>query len=122
MRPFTTALLVLYFLVGIITAAISADWLIQHLDSIPKVCPLRLMTGYLCSFCGMTHAWIYFWHGEWSLAWRENALSLILFLGAPIYLLTKLKSHYWTAERNKKLLGMSMIILVVYTIARNIPS
>lgn len=110
----------IYIVLGLVTVLYPLNIELSFLDKTPKTCPLRIILNLRCSFCGMTHAWIYFWHGEWVEAWHENALSIVLFLGFPFYLIVKLRSDYWTDARNISLIGTSILTLVIYTISRNV--
>jgi hypothetical protein len=113
----------LFFLVGAITFLIPAPSFIRAIESLPQTCPLRRFTGLQCAFCGMTHAWIYFWHGEFAQAFQENRLALPLFLGAPISLFACFSAKFrgfWTESRIKTSVWLILAVLVSYTIFRNL--
>ena len=113
--------LILFFGGGMFTHFIPAETLIRAIESMPVVCPLRRITGFLCSFCGMTHAWVYFWQGDWAKAVEVNKLSLPLFVGTPFFILSLLLTHFWTEKRARFGVIASICILVGYTILRNLP-
>jgi hypothetical protein len=113
-------LILFYFSIGAITLLLSERKLISILDTLPVTCPLRKFTGFLCSFCGMTHAWVYFWHGDFAKSKLANFLSLPLFIGAPLFLASLTFSKFWNEKRARFGAIVGISILVVYTIARNI--
>jgi len=39
-------------------------------------CPLRMLTGWLCPFCGGTHLGVDLLHGDLLSAWNDNAALL----------------------------------------------
>lgn len=53
-------------------------------------CAFRLLTGYLCPGCGITHACIAILHGDLQGAFRDNALSVTLL---PVLLLFRRKAR-----------------------------
>jgi hypothetical protein len=119
-RVYPVVLLLIFLMAGAFTGSVPVQNLIGFLDSLPVVCPLRKMTGFLCSFCGMTHAWMYFWHGDWVRAWSANALSIPLFIGAPILAGTELIDRFWTEKRVRSAGLAGVIVLFAYTVSRNL--
>jgi hypothetical protein len=112
----------LFFFAGAVTFFIPAASLIHAIESLPQTCPLRRFTGLQCAFCGMTHAWIYFWHGEWAHAFQENRLSLALFIGAPVLLFASFSAKFrdfWTDSRIKGAIWILLVLLIGYAIMRN---
>ena len=122
MRDFALLIFLSFFFVsGLIVRFIPEGSETNFIDSLPIVCPLRRWTGFLCSFCGMTHAWIFFWHGEWARAFSENALSIPLFAGAPVVVLSILCYRpFWTETRVRRAITGLIVILAGYTILRNL--
>jgi hypothetical protein len=68
----------------------------------------------------MTHAWIYFWHGQLAEAFRANALSIPLFAGFPFVAVSIYRTHFWTEKRTQFALLTATVALVTYAIARNL--
>jgi hypothetical protein len=93
------------------------------LDSLPPVCPMKLVLKLKCSFCGMTHAFFHLAFGEFRNAFHENVLSipvfLVLTLGAGAAALGRLPDLKDSQKR--KILIFSIGILLIYTILRNLP-
>ena len=50
--------------------------------AIPYECPLRMLTGYPCATCGMTHAFVFLAHGRVADAFRWSPLGALLACGA----------------------------------------
>lgn len=119
-RTHSIFVLWIFFAAGLITFWIDQASFIHAIESGPNVCPLNRYTGLKCAFCGMTHAWIYFWHGHFAGAFRENRLSLLLFLGTPILLLSLALSNFWTAKKLKSFVWISLAVLFAYAIFRNL--
>jgi len=51
----------------------------------PVICPFRLATGLPCPGCGLTRAWVYLAHGQWSDAWSANPFGLVTMALAVVY-------------------------------------
>ncbi len=49
-----------------------------------KTCLFRLVTGWPCPSCGLTHAFISLGHGRWVVGFFENIMSPVLFLAAAM--------------------------------------
>ncbi len=107
--------------------AVGKPNLISALDSLPKVCPLRIILGLKCAFCGMTHSFLHLAFFDWRDAFLENALSIpfaaILLVatgavatGSGGFTGVFLESHFL---RRGSLL--SIFVLVAYAILRNLP-
>jgi hypothetical protein len=100
----------------------SLDQVLSKLNQLPEVCPLRRIVHLKCAFCGMTHAWIHLFFGDWKGAIRENLFSIPLFLvfigmlGVWIWG----KSDLIPEEKRKTLGGMSLLLLCAYTLVRNL--
>ena len=97
--------------------------LFGFLDSLPPVCPMRILFKLKCSFCGMTHAFLHLFFGEFREAIQENALSVPLFFGlltgAGLAAIGRFPNGN---ERLRRRLALFSIgILILYTTARNFP-
>jgi hypothetical protein len=110
----------LFLSAGAITHFYSEAAFITQIESLPIVCPLRRLTGLLCSFCGMTHAWIYFWHGDFLRAMEENKLALPLFFLTPVLALSIGATSFWTEPRIRKSGIGFMMMLLAYAVLRNL--
>jgi hypothetical protein len=44
------------------------------------LCPFRLLTGHACPGCGMGHALVYAWRGQWQASWQAHPLGLPLLI------------------------------------------
>ena len=60
----------------------------NFLHSVPYRCPLRMITGWKCAFCGMTHSWISLFRGEMMTAFHENLFGPLLWVGAIVFLVS----------------------------------
>lgn len=63
----------------------------------PVICPFRLVTGYRCPGCGMTHSFIYFFHGKIAESIASNILSVIVI---PFFLYVAIKQILHFARKN----------------------
>jgi hypothetical protein len=43
----------------------------------PVICPFRLLTGLPCPGCGLTRAWVYLAHGQWSDSLLANPFGIV---------------------------------------------
>ena len=51
----------------------------SELLEIPSICLVKYLTGLECLGCGMTRAFWYILHGEFSEAWKMNPLVFVVF-------------------------------------------
>jgi hypothetical protein len=119
-RALLISILVLFFLGGALTYLLSEEAMIRTIEALPVTCPLKRYTGFLCSLCGMTHAWVYFWHGDWAKAFTENKLSISLFTVFPFLMLSILTTKFWNEQRTRMGVIAGISLLVIYTIVRNL--
>ena len=82
------------------------------LNAIPYRCPLKAMTGLKCAFCGMTHAWLALFRGEWLRSFHENAL------GIP-FLIFMVFSHLGLIQVTRLRIVAVIIIFTAYALIRN---
>ncbi len=79
-----------------------------------------MWTGMKCSFCGMTHAFVHLFFGEWQEAFRQNLLSLPLFSGMPVVSALaatgRLPIPSWNRARGLAWAGLA--VLALYTVVR----
>lgn len=89
-------------------------------------CIFRVVTGYKCPGCGMTHAMVAIWQGDFAKALDYNLLSLTILPLVVIYLIYRFLGQ----RKNKNrpdfyawefvLLIITFIIVVGYGVMRNI--
>ena len=86
-------------------------------------CPFRMITGWLCPGCGITHMLIALIHLDFHTAYLENPFLLLTFpflIGQIIYQrylqLTKQVNPRW----NQVLLWLYVIALIIFGILRNL--
>ncbi len=88
-------------------------------------CLFRLLTGFLCPGCGITHMCAYIIQGDFKSAFRENAY---LFITSPayIYLCLKLwlcwvqgKAAKWSMWENV-LIYVLLVSAIIFGIGRNL--
>lgn len=86
-------------------------------------CPFRMITGWLCPGCGITHMLIALIHLDFHTAYLENPFLLLTFpflIGEIIYQrylqLTKQVNPQW----NQVLLWLYVIALIIFGILRNL--
>lgn len=88
-------------------------------------CVFRLVTGYRCPGCGMTHAAMALIHGQPKIAFRENPLSLsvmplLLFYGAyraEVYIRTaRTDFRKWEIV----FLGVLWVVVLLFWLLRNL--
>jgi hypothetical protein len=101
--------------------------LMSALDSLPKVCPLRIILGLKCAFCGMTHAFLHLAFFDWRNAFLENALSipfaaiLLFATGAVATGSGRFADAFLSARFLRWGSFLSVLVLVAYAILRNVP-
>ena len=91
----------------------------NFLLTIPYRCPLRLVTGWKCAFCGMTHSWIAMFRGEWGLAFHENIFGPIL-LVMTLFLLIMLSIGKGVKLKPTPAIPLLVLTLMIYTVLRNL--
>lgn len=91
----------------------------------PLKCPVYSVLGVKCSFCGMTHAVISFFKGEWWKAYQYNPL---VFIG---YAVVALAVFYWTHKKklvvpqnlvSTKIVYAVLLGLLIFMLVRNVNS
>lgn len=88
-------------------------------------CVFRLVTGYRCPGCGMTHAAMALIHGQPKIAFRENPLSLS---AAPLLLLYgayRAEVYIRTARTDFRkweivFLGVLWVVVLLFWLLRNL--
>ena len=88
-------------------------------------CVFRLVTGYRCPGCGMTHAAMALIHGQPKTAFRENPLSLSV---APLLLLYgayRAEVYIRTARTDFRkweivFLGVLWVVVLLFWLLRNL--
>ena len=88
-------------------------------------CVFRLVTGYRCPGCGMTHAAMALIHGQPKVAFRENPLSLSV---APLLLLYgayRAEVYIRTARTDFRkweivFLGVLWVVVLLFWLLRNL--
>jgi hypothetical protein len=88
-------------------------------------CAFRLLTGYLCPGCGITHACIAILHGDLQGAFRDNALSVTLLPVLLFYFAVKLVGYIRIGRLDLSIvedifLLLCFLICVLYAILRNV--
>lgn len=73
------------------------------------VCPFRIITGFPCPGCGLTHGCIYILTGRWKLAAEYN-LAAFLWIPFILYLLI---CRYWLDIRAKYWILASIIVCLL---------
>jgi hypothetical protein len=86
-------------------------------------CPFHELTGLYCPGCGSTRMLYFLLHGHPLLAFRENALAMLVF---PVILYKLLRTFAGkTAVSNPQIsyrLGTALVVVVlVFGVARNLP-
>jgi hypothetical protein len=104
--------------------SVGENWAFGFLDGLPPSCPFRILTGFPCAFCGMTHAFLHAVFFDWQGAYQANALSIpliggglvlsvLLSLGVPLRVSPRFRA---------KLVWVLLWVLVVYAILRTVSS
>ncbi len=52
---------------------------LSYIDSMPSVCLIKNITGHECPGCGMTHAILNIFHGNFTQAFYYNKLVIVIF-------------------------------------------
>ena len=111
-------LLLLFCIFGIFINQFSSEKIENFLHAVPYRCPLRLITGWKCAFCGMTHSWIALFRGNLITAFHENFLGPILWLATVIVLVLLSLRIKFQINSNQKL--TILLALIIYAVARNL--
>lgn len=115
--------------VGLLTARIVLAGLVYaaflQLTGIGIPCVFRLVTGYRCPGCGMTHAAMALLHGQPRTAWRENPLSLTVMPLMLFYGMYRAKVYVQTARTDFKgwellFLGFLWVVVLLFWLLRNL--
>ena len=88
-------------------------------------CLFRLVTGYRCPGCGMTHAPMALLHGQPRTAWRENPLSLTVVPLLVFYGTYRAEVYIRTARTDFKgweilFLGVLWAVVLLFWLLRNL--
>ena len=88
-------------------------------------CPLFLLTGWQCPFCGSTRALYSILHFDFAAAWRLNPLFCMVFGFAPIHILldyTLIQKKYIVFLNTFFRFEIAIITLFLFFIIRNLLS
>jgi hypothetical protein len=88
-------------------------------------CVFRLMTGYRCPGCGMTHAAMALIHGQPKTAFRENPLSLSVVPLLLLYGAYRAEVYIRTARTDFRkweivFLGVLWVVVLLFWLLRNL--
>ena len=93
-------------------------------------CPFRVVTGWLCPFCGGTHLVASLLHGDIAGAWAANPLVMILGILVGVrtvgWLVELVRApgspgrRWLPALSSRAWFGLSMVVSVLYVLARNL--
>lgn len=79
---------------GILAAAAAGVLVVAYVPPITDrfvtdevTCPVRIMTGWRCPFCGMTHATVSLLHGQVITAVQQNLFVVVFLVGLVVLLL-----------------------------------
>ncbi len=81
-------------------------------------CPILTITGFYCPGCGITRLFQSLLAGQIYQAFRYNPLLFIILITTPVYLVIYPKINQ---KNNKRILYGTVIIVLLYTVLRNIP-
>lgn len=106
-----------------LVGGIYAVWIGRTGIGIP--CPIRLITGWKCPGCGITHMCISLLHLDFSAAFLSNPAVFCLL---PVYILLGIKKtwqyimtgQYMFGRLENIVLVISIAILILFGIARNL--
>jgi hypothetical protein len=86
-------------------------------------CPLHAFTGFFCPGCGSTRALYYLFHGHPAMAFRENALAMVL-LPFVVYELGAVLTGRWpsvSARLRPWTLWALLALVILFGVMRNLP-
>lgn len=88
-------------------------------------CVFRLVTGYRCPGCGMTHAAMALIHGQPKVAFRENPLSLSVVPLLLLYGAYRAEVYIRTARTDFRkweivFLGVLWVVVLLFWLLRNL--
>lgn len=114
-----------FTLVGVL-AACALVYIVNPSEHSLIPCWFYSLTGYKCAGCGLTRATHQLMHGHAEAAWSFNPfVFVVLPLLAYTYLRFVLREffnkHIPTLAANTKLTALAAVILVLYTVLRNLP-
>ena len=101
------------------------DLLVFSITGYGIPCVFRLLTGYLCPGCGITHACIAILHGDLQGAFQDNALSVTLLPVLLVYSAVKLALYIRTGRVELRIFDdtfplVCFFICVSHAILRNV--
>ena len=111
--------LLIFCVFGFLVNQVSSERIEGFLRTIPYRCPLRVITGWKCAFCGMTHSWIALFRGDVVTAFHQNLFGPFLFVGTMICLVL-LSMNKKIKLDPKPVVTVSITILIIYTVVRNL--
>lgn len=100
---------------GIICAAGAVYYAVFSCTGYGIPCVFRLLTGYLCPGCGMTHAVTAILQGQFWEAWQYNALSLTILPALGIYLFYRIVRYIQGMDEQFR--PWELVFLVLCTVA-----
>lgn len=115
------------FVLGILgTMMLAAVFFAPGPHSIFPDCPFLRWTGLYCPGCGFTRMLHHLVHGEVGLALKDNALALFclpLLVALPLQALLPARYRFPIRPARPALWVIGLVIIIVaFTIARNIPA
>jgi hypothetical protein len=105
-------ILLLYAIMALVVNLLGVETLLEAMGRVGPQCPVLRFTGWQCSFCGMTRAFLHLFAGQIPEALRFNWLCLPVFVGIPGVACWGMKRPIWAAG--------GLAILFGYALARNL--
>ena len=113
-------------LVGIFAAIVFVAMKDPRTHGMGVLCPSRGVFGIYCPGCGSTRSLYDILHGEYSLAFQNNPLMVLV--GLPVLVAIMFSLASVVIRRKRPILGFPSVIgysiaifLVLYCVARNLP-
>ena len=88
-------------------------------------CPFRLITGYRCPGCGISHMFVELSKGNISAAFHHNSFVMILLIPALIYYIYRTKRYIKDNQTTYSILeivifSIVLISAIIFAVYRNI--